>query len=208
MKDLHPAREVERIRGAFRHPALHVALLGSIVALAVLVARDPEVDNGQRRVFITGADLLQLQASFMRTWQREPTLPELRGALDKHIRQEVLYREALARGYDRDDPVVRMAMERKMEFLASAQVAQAPPTDQDVEAFRSCSIAPSATCFKRPANETRAPGTGGPRGRLPVGQPGARRHRLPGAPGHLGVGARDLRCPVHPAHRRRPQAAR
>ncbi len=43
------------------------------------------------------------------------------GALEQHIRQEVLYREALARGYDRDDLVVRRAMQRKMEFLAASQ---------------------------------------------------------------------------------------
>jgi len=59
----------------------------------------------------------------------------LRGALERHIRQEVLYREALARGYDRDDPVVRQAMQRKMEFLASTQVMQRPPSDQEIEAF-------------------------------------------------------------------------
>ena len=46
-----------------------------------------------------------------------------------------MYREALLRGYDRDDPVVRQAMQRKMEFLASAQVTREPPADQEVEAF-------------------------------------------------------------------------
>jgi parvulin-like peptidyl-prolyl isomerase len=60
---------------------------------------------------------------------------ELRGELEKFIREEVLYREALARGYDRDDIVVRRAMQRKMEFLGQAQVGAEPPTDEEIQAY-------------------------------------------------------------------------
>jgi peptidyl-prolyl cis-trans isomerase C len=59
----------------------------------------------------------------------------LRGSLEQHIRQEVLYREALARGYDRDDLVVRRAMQQKMEFLAASQAMQEPPAEEEIEAF-------------------------------------------------------------------------
>jgi hypothetical protein len=60
---------------------------------------------------------------------------ELRGELEKFIREEVLYREALARGYDRDDIVVRRAMQRKMEFLGQAQVGGEQPTDEEIQAY-------------------------------------------------------------------------
>jgi len=123
------------LRQMLRHPALHILLLGVLVAAAILIARGPATGDEDRRVIITGADLLQLRASFQRTWQRQPTPAELRGQLEKHVRQEVLYREALLRGYDRDDPQVRQAMQRKMEFLASAQATREPPADQEVEAF-------------------------------------------------------------------------
>jgi peptidyl-prolyl cis-trans isomerase C len=123
------------IRDLLKKPALHVVLLGLIVAAAILLAKGPPVTDASKRVIITGADLLQQRAAFMRTWQREPTAEELRGALEKHIRQEVLYREALARGYDRDDLVVRRAMQQKMEFLAASQAMQEPPTEEEIEAF-------------------------------------------------------------------------
>ncbi|MCJ7755963.1 MAG: peptidylprolyl isomerase, partial [Thermoanaerobaculales bacterium] len=100
-----------------------------------LIAKGPPTGDAARRVVISGGDVLQLRAGFMRTWQREPTAEELRGALEQHIRQEVLYREALARGYDRDDQVVRRAMQQKMEFLAASQALQEPPTDEEIEAF-------------------------------------------------------------------------
>jgi hypothetical protein len=110
-------------------------VLGVLIAAAILVVKGPPTGEAERRVVITGSDLLQLRAGFVRTWQREPTATELRGALEQHVRREVLYREALARGYDRDDPVVRRAMQQKMEFLAAAQGAQGPPTDDEVEAY-------------------------------------------------------------------------
>ena len=123
------------IREFFKKPAVHILLLGLILAAAFLLAKGPPATDASKRVVVTGADLLQQRAAFMRTWQREPTAVELRGALEQHIRQEVLYREALARGYDRDDLVVRRAMQQKMEFLAASQALQEPPTEEEIEAF-------------------------------------------------------------------------
>ena len=123
------------MRELSRKPAVHVIILGLIVATAILLAKGPPVTDASRRVVVTGADLLQQRAAFMRTWQREPTADELRGSLEQHIRQEVLYREALARGYDRDDLVVRRAMQQKMEFLAASQALQEPPSGEEIEAF-------------------------------------------------------------------------
>jgi hypothetical protein len=121
--------------GILRHPAVHIVILGVVVAAAILIAKGPPTGDEARRVVITGADVMQLRAGFMRTWQREPTAIELRGEIEKFIRQEVLYREALARGYDRDDLVVRRAMQQKMEFLASSQAMREPPTDDEIEAY-------------------------------------------------------------------------
>ena len=119
----------------FKKPAVHIVLLGVIVAAAILLAKGPPTADASRMVVVTGADLMQQRAAFMRTWQREPTAEELRNSLEQHIRQEVLYREALARGYDRDDLVVRRAMQQKMEFLAASQALDTPPSEEEVEAF-------------------------------------------------------------------------
>jgi hypothetical protein len=119
-----------------KNPVVHIFALGLLLGLVVLIARGaPTSGDEQRRVVVTVNDLAQLRVAFMRTWQREPTQVELRGELEKFIREEVLYREALARGYDRDDIVVRRAMQRKMEFLGQAQVGGEPPTDEEIQAY-------------------------------------------------------------------------
>lgn len=119
----------------FRSTLSHVLVLGLLFGVALLVAKGPATSGDEaRRVVVTANDLAQLRVAFMRTWQREPTDVELRGELEKFIREEVLYREALARGYDRDDTVVRRAMQRKMEFLGQSQAAE-PPSDEEVQAY-------------------------------------------------------------------------
>jgi peptidyl-prolyl cis-trans isomerase C len=119
-----------------QNTALHILGLGLLLGVVLLVAKGPPTTGDEERlVVVTANDLAQLRVGFMRTWQREPTQMELQRELEKFIREEVLYREALARGYDRDDLVVRRAMQRKMEFLAQSQVANEPPTDEEIQAY-------------------------------------------------------------------------
>jgi hypothetical protein len=51
-------------------------------------------------------------------WSRPPTGEELHGLIADFVRDEVLYREALARGLHRSDLVVRCRLLQKMEMLA------------------------------------------------------------------------------------------
>ena len=51
---------------------------------------------------------------FSRTWQRPPTREELEGLIRDRVREEVYYREAIAMGLDRDDPVIRRRLQQKL----------------------------------------------------------------------------------------------
>ncbi len=117
-------------------PLVHILGLGLLLGLSLLIAKGPPTAGDEaRRVIVTRNELAHLTAGFMRTWNREPTADELRGELEKFLGEEVLYHEALARGYDADDLAVRRAMQRKMEFLGESQVAAEPPTDVEIRAY-------------------------------------------------------------------------
>lgn len=73
-----------------------------------------------------------LAAQFERVWQRPPTADELRGLIDGWVREEILYREGVALGLDRNDTVVRRRIAQKMEFIADGAVP-AEPTDEELE---------------------------------------------------------------------------
>lgn len=109
---------------------------GLLLALVILLAKGPPVDREDAgRVAFTEADLAQVRARFERTWIRPPTAVELRKAFDRYVRDEVFYREALARGLDRNDPVVKMSLVRKITMLGTAQAQAAEPTDAELKAY-------------------------------------------------------------------------
>jgi hypothetical protein len=109
---------------------------GFLLALAVILVRGAPVDvEDARRVVFTEADVAQVRARHVRTWTRPPTAVELRKAFERHVREEVLYREALARGLDRGDPTVRMVMVRKITMLGTARADAAELTDEDLQAY-------------------------------------------------------------------------
>ncbi len=55
---------------------------------------------------------------FRSQWRREPTAQELNGMVENKVQEEILYREALAMGLDKDDTIVKRRMAQKLQFLA------------------------------------------------------------------------------------------
>jgi parvulin-like peptidyl-prolyl isomerase len=100
----------------------------------VLLGRPSAVED-ERRVVVTASDIEQLRAGWFRLWQRAPTDAELQAQLEQFVRDEVLYREAVRRGYDQGDRLVRHTMKLKMEFLGEAQVQQTEPSAEEIRAY-------------------------------------------------------------------------
>jgi hypothetical protein len=122
------------IRKLLREPLVHFLALGAMVFLLFhFTVNNDEPRDG--RVVVTLGKLEQLVTGFSRTWYRPPTQQELDGLVEDYIRDEVLYREALAMGLDKDDTIVHRRMRQKLEFLTEDTIAAAPPTDQDLQSW-------------------------------------------------------------------------
>ena len=120
-----------------KDPLFHFLLLG--VAFFVLfewVAGDArtEIDRAGE-IVVTEGRIRALSQNFSQVWQRAPSEQELDGLIQDHIREEILYREALAMGLDRDDTIVRRRMRQKIEFLSEDIARLDEPSDEDLEAF-------------------------------------------------------------------------
>ena len=106
------------LRRWLHEPLLHVLLIGAIL-FVVYYALNP--GGGQRqdpnRIAITADDLAQIRLAWMAQWRRPPTPEELRNLLDGKIREEVLFREAMALGLDKNDTIVKRRLAQKMEFV-------------------------------------------------------------------------------------------
>lgn len=116
--------------------AVHMIAFGMLLALILLLVKGPPVDfqDGGRVVF-TEADLAHVHATFERTWNRPPSATELRTAFDRYVRDEVFYQEALAQELDRNDPIIKTSLVRKITMLGTAMAQAEEPTDEEIKAY-------------------------------------------------------------------------
>ena len=122
-----------QVRRILREPLLHFLLLG--LALFAYYGRVAPDDDGKRRIVVTQAEVDLLSTQFQGTWNRPPSPVELNGLVDSYVRDEILYREGVALGLDRDDAVIKRRVRQKLDVLFEESVAQRPATDADLQAY-------------------------------------------------------------------------
>ena len=104
------------LKDILREPLLHFLLIGAALFILYGLLNDEPLDTGQR-IVITEADIDRQITLWERKWQRLPSEQELNGLVEAQIREEVLYREALAMGLDQDDTIIRRRMAQKVELM-------------------------------------------------------------------------------------------
>lgn len=137
-----------------KNPIIQVVLLGLLICGALLLIFGPKRPSESDRVIVIDeTDMAQLIAGWQRTWNRMPTREELKGLMENHIREEVLYQEALKEGLDRNSAVVKRALITQMEMLAEGQGEQPEITEEALEAYYNLRkdqfISPAIISFKQ-----------------------------------------------------------
>jgi hypothetical protein len=120
-----------------REPLLHFLLLGGALFLVFQQISDETftAKDQLEEIVVTEGRIQSLQLGFEKVWQRPPTQGELDGLVENFVREEVLYREALAMGLDRDDPIVRRRLQQKIEFLSEDLAGLEQPDDATLQTF-------------------------------------------------------------------------
>jgi hypothetical protein len=134
-----------QIRRILHEPLVHFLLLGS--ALFAYYGRVAPADDGQRRIVVTQAEVDLLATQFKGTWSRPPTPVELNGLVDSYVRDEILYREGVALGLDRDDAVIKRRVRQKLDVIFEESLSQRPASDADLQAY----LDSNPATFRRPA---------------------------------------------------------
>lgn len=127
-----------------REPLVHFLLLGAALFGLDAWLRPAAAPAGVTEIVVSEARIRNLEQNFRRTWQRPPTREELDGLIESHVREEVLYREAMALGLDRDDTIIRRRLQQKMEFVSEGAAASVQPTDEDLARY----LAANAEAFR------------------------------------------------------------
>ncbi len=87
------------------------------------------------RIVVTASQQATLAEAFRVERGRAATPDELRAVLDRWIDEQVLYREALALGLDRRDPIVQRQLTQKMRFLIEDSSVLPEPTQAELQAW-------------------------------------------------------------------------
>jgi hypothetical protein len=96
--------------------ALGTLLLGA----KQLTADGRALGLGAEPIRVPAAQVEQLQAQWFAETRRWPTRAELQASVRRHADEELLVREALRRGLDRSDPVVRSRLTQNLRFARGA----------------------------------------------------------------------------------------
>jgi hypothetical protein len=118
-----------------REPLIHFLLIGGAIFGFYGLTVEPEASAPADRIVVTTGEIERLETLWAKRWQRPPSGRELRRLIDEHVREEVLYREALALGLDRDDAVFRRLLRQKLEFVTQDLAVALEPEAEDVAAW-------------------------------------------------------------------------
>jgi hypothetical protein len=121
---VRPARISARSRELFermvREPLLHFLVLGALLYWAGTLPKKAGLIPRQTRIEVPLSEVNRMREVWTMQWHRAPRPEELQILIDEYVREEVLYREAIAMGLDRNDGIVRRRLVQKMEFLGQS----------------------------------------------------------------------------------------
>ena len=89
--------------------------------------------QGSAEIVVSDEQAATMVKAFVRTWQRPPSQEELQRLFDDHVRTEVLVREAMALGLDRNDTIVRRRLRQKMEFVNEGELKLSLASNQELQ---------------------------------------------------------------------------
>ncbi len=119
-----------------REPLLHFLLLGLVLFAAyAYMQRGRGGVESSKQIALSLDDLRTMEMYFESQWHRQPTPAEFQAMVEDKVREEVLYREALAMGLDKDDTIVKRRMAQKMQFLAEDVAAAHEPSTAELKAW-------------------------------------------------------------------------
>jgi hypothetical protein len=121
------------VKRILAEPLLHFLAIGALMFGVYSLVADRNRDPAA--IVVGQGQIETMKAVFERTWQRAPTPEDVNALIDGYVREEVLYREGVAMGLDRDDQLIRRRVRQKLEFLAESMNGVPEPSDAALQAY-------------------------------------------------------------------------
>ena len=118
-----------------REPLAQFLLIGVCIYGAYAIFGAPDEDADERTIVVDANRIKGFIVAWERRWNRPPTSQELDGIVQQFVREDILYREAVAMGLDVDDPITRRRMAQKLEFLTKDIARLKEPQEGELERY-------------------------------------------------------------------------
>ncbi|NGN44968.1 peptidyl-prolyl cis-trans isomerase [Mesorhizobium sp. CGMCC 1.15528] len=115
-------------RGLLGEPLVHFLAAGAILFGANwLFNEEPEIAVEGQQIEISANDVRQMVVAWLAQGRPPLTRDQLQSLIDQKIAEEVLFREGMALGLDRNDEIIKRRVAQKMDFLAADVAAMQEP---------------------------------------------------------------------------------
>ncbi len=137
MRNDHPSSRppAARLRRWLREPLLHFLLAGLALFVLYRAVNPAAARDSTNEIRLTEDDLVQMTIQWRAQGRPPPTPEQMKSLVETKVREEVLFREALALGLDKNDAIVKRRMAQKMEFLAEDLSGIGDPQPEALKAW-------------------------------------------------------------------------
>ncbi|OXE35540.1 MAG: hypothetical protein CGW95_13230 [Phenylobacterium zucineum] len=116
-------------RRIIREPLTHFLVVGAILFLSVTALKE----SRRPVVQLDSGELEQLVSYWQLQMQRPPTRAEVKAIIAERVDEELLAREALRLGMDKNDMIIRRRLAEKMAFASEDTTSLPKPTDAELK---------------------------------------------------------------------------
>ena len=118
-----------------KDPLLHFLLIGIGIFGLFSQLNSEEEPNNLQQIIIDQSTLNILSDDFMKDNARAPTHKEMQTLIESDIREEILYREAIVLGLDKDDRIIRHRLAQKTKYLFEDVALLDDPNDTVLKVY-------------------------------------------------------------------------
>lgn len=125
-----------KIYTILREPLLHFLLIGTALFFIYAQMNDSTIED-DKYIHITNADIERVFQNWTNSRGRTPSDIEKQKEIDNLVKEEILVREAIARGLNRDDSLIRRHLVKKMSYIFDDNTLIPEPTDEQLQNYLS-----------------------------------------------------------------------
>ncbi|RLA24745.1 MAG: hypothetical protein DRQ63_10690, partial [Gammaproteobacteria bacterium] len=118
-----------------KEPLVQFLVIGACIYGAYALFGEAQEDFRDTTIRVDSNRINAMISQWEKRWNRLPTRAEIDGLIQAYIREDVLYRQAVAMGLNEDDPITRRRMAQKLEFLTSDLSQMQQPQAGELEQF-------------------------------------------------------------------------